>query len=195
MSGVVLRCPSCGTTKASGGECEACHEAQVRYYCTIHTPGRWLDSSVCPECGAQFGVADPASAAPAPPPRPRRPAPPATPRSAGPRPSREATIPARPERPRGYTSWPTRGPWGRRRPSEDEHEPRPRGEAIRDALERRLPELLREAARARRARDIEGPPIGVAAPGCLRAALLLMLFFLFVMFAVSTLLGSLFVSW
>ena len=56
-------------------------------------------------------------------------------------------------------------------------------------------ELLREAARARRARDIEGPPIGVAAPGCLRAALLLMLFFLFVMFAVSTLLGSLFVSW
>ena len=48
MSGVVLRCPSCGTTTAASGECEACREAQVRYYCTNHTPGRWLELAVVP---------------------------------------------------------------------------------------------------------------------------------------------------
>ena len=48
MSGVVLRCPSCGTTRAAPGECDACHEAQVRYYCTNHTPGRWLELAVVP---------------------------------------------------------------------------------------------------------------------------------------------------
>jgi hypothetical protein len=44
MSGVMLRCPSYGSTKATSGECEACHEAQVRYYCSNHTPERWLDT-------------------------------------------------------------------------------------------------------------------------------------------------------
>ena len=66
MSGVVLRCPSCGTTRAAPGECEACHEAQVRYYCTNHTPGRWLDSRSCPQCGSQFGVPDRPPAVPRP---------------------------------------------------------------------------------------------------------------------------------
>jgi hypothetical protein len=52
---VALRCPSCGTTKTTAGECEACHQAQVRYFCTNHTPGLWLYASTCPKCGARFG--------------------------------------------------------------------------------------------------------------------------------------------
>jgi hypothetical protein len=70
MSGVVLRCPNCGTVQPEDGECEACREAQVRYFCTSHTPGLWLDSEACAQCGARFG--DPAPAReppPAPPPR------------------------------------------------------------------------------------------------------------------------------
>jgi hypothetical protein len=61
---VVQRCPNCGTTRATPGECEACHEAQVRYFCTNHTPGVWLPSSQCPQCGARFG--EPARRAPVP---------------------------------------------------------------------------------------------------------------------------------
>ena len=53
MSDVVLRCPNCGTTQASAGECEACHEGNVRYYCPNHTPGRWLDGPTCAECEAR----------------------------------------------------------------------------------------------------------------------------------------------
>ena len=52
---VVLRCPSCGTTRPAPGECEACHEAVVRFYCTNHTPGLWLAEPSCPSCGARFG--------------------------------------------------------------------------------------------------------------------------------------------
>lgn len=55
MTGVVLRCPNCGTTKSSSGECEACHEAQVRYFCMSHNPGLWLDGPRCGQCGAVFG--------------------------------------------------------------------------------------------------------------------------------------------
>jgi hypothetical protein len=55
MSGVVLRCSNCGTVQAVAGECEACHEAQVRYFCTNHMPGLWLDEPACPQCGARFG--------------------------------------------------------------------------------------------------------------------------------------------
>ena len=44
MSVVVLRCPNCGTTQATPAECEACHEADVRWFCPNHTPGRWLDA-------------------------------------------------------------------------------------------------------------------------------------------------------
>jgi hypothetical protein len=55
MSGVVRRCSNCGTEQAGTGECEACHEAGVRYFCTNHTPGVWLDVPACPECGARFG--------------------------------------------------------------------------------------------------------------------------------------------
>ncbi len=47
MSAVVLRCPNCGTTQLAAGECDACHEADVRYWCANHTPGRWLDGPAC----------------------------------------------------------------------------------------------------------------------------------------------------
>ena len=70
MSGVVLRCPNCGTTQALQGECEACHEADVRYFCPNHTPGRWLDAPVCAFCGARIGGTRPRTATP--PPAPRR---------------------------------------------------------------------------------------------------------------------------
>ena len=66
---VVLRCPNCGTTQATSGECEACHEAQVRYFCTNHEPGIWLTGPTCPQCAARV-----APRPPAPIPRPRPPA-------------------------------------------------------------------------------------------------------------------------
>lgn len=68
MSGVVLRCPNCGTTRPSAGECDACHEAAVRLFCTNHTPGLWLAAERCATCGAQWG--DP----PRPPSEPPQPA-------------------------------------------------------------------------------------------------------------------------
>ena len=56
MSEVVIRCPNCGTTRGSPGECDACHEAETRYFCTNHAPGLWLDGPACAACGARFGV-------------------------------------------------------------------------------------------------------------------------------------------
>jgi hypothetical protein len=186
MSGVVLRCPSCGTTKASLGECEACHESQVRYYCTNHSPGRWLDSPSCSQCGSQFGVPDP------PPPqssRLGRPASPSPPSSTARPPSPAAPAPGPTAGRKGSTLWRTGGPWGGRIPGHERETSR-RVDAFRDALERGLPELLREAARARRPREVsDSPPIGLAATGCLRAALLLMLFFMLAFLAMPLLLG------
>jgi hypothetical protein len=75
VSGVVLRCPNCGTVQPVEGQCDACHEAAVRFFCTNHTPGLWLEGSACPQCGARFG--DPAPSRPAPAPvAPSRGAPP-----------------------------------------------------------------------------------------------------------------------
>lgn len=54
---VVLRCPACGTTQGHAGECEACSEGEVRYFCTNHDDGNWLDGPVCSRCGAKFGEA------------------------------------------------------------------------------------------------------------------------------------------
>jgi hypothetical protein len=70
---VVLRCPHCGTTQGAPGECHACSEADVRYFCRNHDPGRWLDAPTCPACGARFGERPP----PQPPgaPQTRRPMP------------------------------------------------------------------------------------------------------------------------
>ena len=64
MTGVIIRCPNCGTPQTALGECEACHEADTRYFCTNHEPGRWLDASACAVCGAQYGVKPAASPAP-----------------------------------------------------------------------------------------------------------------------------------
>ncbi len=68
MTGVVLRCPNCGTVHPEPGECAACHEAQVRCFCTNHSPGVWLNAEACPQCGARLG--DPAPVLPSPAPEP-----------------------------------------------------------------------------------------------------------------------------
>ncbi|MGI8673302.1 MAG: hypothetical protein ACR2LU_11935 [Luteitalea sp.] len=64
MSGVVLRCRTCGTTQDHPGECDACSEGPVAYFCGDHNPGLWLDEPVCGTCGARYGDA---RAKPAPP--------------------------------------------------------------------------------------------------------------------------------
>lgn len=95
MSGVVIRCPNCGTTQTALGECEACHEADARHFCPNHTPGRWLDGPSCSVCGARVG-AGPAGERPEPPPRrPARPRP-TSPRlgEALPPPSARPTVPS-----------------------------------------------------------------------------------------------------
>ncbi len=64
---VVQRCPTCGTTQSTAGECAACHEAQVRYFCTNHEPGLWLSGPTCPQCEARATLAArPSPATPAP---------------------------------------------------------------------------------------------------------------------------------
>lgn len=171
MSGVVLRCPSCGTARATPGECEACHEAQVRYYCTNHTPGRWLDASACPQCGARFGgsparpPAVPAAAgpirAPVPVPAPK-PAPVSAPRPAYP--------PAG-----GPTAGDARATRGHReRPPSIEEEAVDTRDPRIAARVARLQEMLRAAARARRmptgaapAPESPAAPIGRGVGGCL----------------------------
>ena len=61
---MVLRCPNCGTTQAARGECEACHESQVRYFCTNHSPGLWLKGPTCPSCAEAKGRASERPSAP-----------------------------------------------------------------------------------------------------------------------------------
>ena len=95
MSSVVLRCPNCGTTRATPGPCEACHAAEVRPYCTNHTPGLWLDGPACPQCGARLGEPDRPAPAPRPAPRPGVSPPPRRPAAprAAPRPERREEAP------------------------------------------------------------------------------------------------------
>lgn len=149
MSGVVLRCPSCGNTRATPGECEACHEAQVRYFCTNHSPGRWLDARACPQCGAQFG---------------ERARPPVAPRTG---------VPSR--RPEdGGGPWGRREPSA----APDDAPRAPEDTVPRDAPAAGLPELLEAASRARRAHR-EAMPSPEAMPtrprlgGCLMPLVLL----------------------
>lgn len=187
MTGVILRCPNCGTSKTTPGECEACHEAQVRYYCTNHKPGRWLDASVCPECGAKFG--DPARPA-------ARPVAPTTP----PRP-RAADVTAAPPRTDPPPAPPRTSatPWGRR---ERERSPGPdlgtgdESASVRDVRTARMLEILRAAARAGRMSrggtytTPEAPPVGAALGGCLMRFVILAMFLLIGFFVMVSLVGG-----
>ena len=182
MNGVALRCPHCGTTQSGSGECGACHEATVQYFCANHSPGRWLDGPSCTLCGARFGEARPAPRVPptrpsAPP--PSRGAPPAAgPRTApppirtAPPPRSEASFDPRTARP----APPTRSPWLRRGPSPSE--PRPRDADISgedaEAIRRRWTDVVR--SRMRPGFDAEAREPRSTLPGCSRAALLGVIF-------------------
>lgn len=176
MSGVVLRCPSCGTTKGAPGECEACHEAQVRYFCTNHTPGRWLDARACPHCGARFGepARPTAASTPAAPVRPRVPVP-----GAVPAPAPASTSTSRPKYPSARPPKASGGGSGDGR----ERLP-PAMDAGLDARAERVKrwsELLRAATRARpvpmeAAPDFKAAPTGRGLGGCLLRLVLLMVF-------------------
>ena len=139
---VVLRCPTCGTTQGHAGECEACSEGEVRYFCTNHDEGVWLDEPACSRCGAKFGD-PPRSAAKAPAPR----------------------APTGPPRPAGAPDFrpPARRPEAARRP-----EPVRRPEPARPAEPEVLPpttslgelieEIARERARTRARYEVEEAP-------------------------------------
>lgn len=162
MSGVVLRCQNCGTTSATAGECQACHEAEVRFFCTNHSPGIWLDNARCSGCGAAFGdlVAPPS----------------------GPSPRRELRPPVPPARKPQLTKR-ISGPWGRpARPAPIERSEKTSSD--RDYKPARPPtwsDLLREAAsRASRVRRepeyIPPPPLPLGAlSGCFIRAVFLMI--------------------
>jgi hypothetical protein len=155
MSGVVLRCQNCGTTQSTRGECQACHEQEVAFYCTRHTPGVWLNAPRCPQCGAEFGKAvPPPSVGRAPPSRRRREPPPRS-------------------RPPAETPSSRIDPWGRA----DAPAPPP---DTRTMLER----LLREHYRRRAERAIDERYVTrdsfrpALAGGCLRIVLLMFLMML-----------------
>ena len=168
---VVLRCPHCGTTKATTGDCEACHDAQVRYFCTNHTPGLWLEANSCLSCGARFG--EPArktsGSAPASGPRkrlaadPSRKRPRAPARASTPPPAEYASVEPRELDERVRSS--------RRPPAyEDARSPGASGMAL-------LQHLFRAALRtrympSRASRDHYAPRIRRGAGGCVKSLLL-----------------------
>lgn len=168
---VVLRCPNCGTTRATPGECEACHEAEVRSFCTNHTPGRWLDTTSCPECGARLGEPPRASAAATP--ASVRPTRPSSPARAPARAARSSSAPPAPY-PRASRPRIGAGAWTGSRPATHDTE----AEAGSDTP-RLLPwqKLLLAAVRARYmptrvSAARERAPIGRGLGGCLRRVLL-----------------------
>lgn len=189
MTAVVLRCPHCGTTRGTPGECEACHEEDVRYYCSNHSPGRWLDGPACGQCGARFG--EPARRPPAPVPAPARPraAPPAAaPRPGALRPGPPRRVPVRPrhreESEDRDSRWPPDVGAGRRAP--------PAGDGRRPPEEASLgfgwEDLLRHAERARSERA--APPMprmpaggGLRVGGCLVRLALMLVLLVFALFS------------
>ena len=205
MSGVVLRCPNCGTTRTAPGTCDACHEAEVRYYCTNHTPGLWLNAPTCTQCGARLGAPD-RPPAPPPPPSPRplpqrtpgRPGAPAA-ASAPSAPSATSTTSAtsapRPRfRPAGR---PGAVAPSRRREAEPDAEESllaPRGG--REAPVSSLQELLLAALQARRrprparSESREAPPRTTNPGGCLIRFVLLMVFLFLAMVSGMFLFGG-----
>jgi hypothetical protein len=154
MSAAVLRCPNCGTVQERAGECEACHDADVRLYCPNHTPGRWLDGAACPGAArAPTSTRSPAARAPV-----RR------------GPARHVRAPPDP-RPHRHAARPR---WGRRRarrPRLGARAPSPPSNAARRRTARaagRAPAGTRPASavrpasatvRARRARSARGGPV------------------------------------
>jgi hypothetical protein len=172
MSGVVLRCANCGTTQSTSGECQACHEQNVRFYCTRHTPGLWLTMPVCSQCGAEYGKdLPPKERAP---PRPG----PATRR-----------FPKRPERSEKGSDRP--GPWG---PLASRDEPReePRGLDSRAAIDRLLREYYRRRHRVDEDTDVviaRGTSVRPLAGGCLRIVLIFFLLSMLMMYVLSSLGG------
>lgn len=189
MSTVVLRCPNCGTTQASPGECEACHEAQVAFFCTSHIPGRWLDAPTCPQCGARFGDAS-RSARTMPPPATR------------PTQVTQEREPLREPGPPGpwTRSPPSRGPSGpvahpttTYLPPSDREESR---SAERDVMTRRLRDILMRgppAGRYPEGRLPEKPGLPTprnAAVGLIRRLMMLALLFFVAMFLLSLFAGG-----
>ena len=178
---VVLRCPTCGTRQGHAGECEACLEGEVRYFCTGHEEGIWLEGAVCSGCGAKFGDA------------PRKP--PASPAPSVPTRSADFRRPVRrrpPERPldvdvRG------RPPRGSERAKPGEPEVLPRTPSLGELLE----EIRERRARARgryevEVRGTEPPAPRVALPfvGCLvRAVGLMVLLVVVIIFLVLLVAG------
>jgi hypothetical protein len=189
MSRVVLRCPNCGTTQAGTGECEACHEAQVSYYCTNHSPGHWLEAPTCPQCGARFG--EPSPVIKTPPPLATRPTP---------------VTPARqPAREPGPSS-----PWTRSAPRRGSSEPvssatvpslpppvreDPRA-AEREAMTRRLRDIVMRGPAASRYPEVRRAELPDPRPprngmvGFIRRLMLLAFFFMAAMFLLSLFSGG-----
>ena len=159
MSVVVQRCPNCGTTQARPGECEACHDADVRWFCPNHAPGRWLDAPSCAACGAT-AERDPAARRPTPPPpvppHLRRESP-GTPGTPGAPPGRSRRAPrvtdtrSAPLPPRRPIESPPRDPSPRPTREEPRWEEPPRATPGATPLEELDPYA------ARRGRDIAGP--------------------------------------
>lgn len=165
---VVLRCPSCGTTRSTPGECEACHDAQVRYFCTNHKPGQWLTDGTCPHCGARFGeVVRRAPAAPA---------------------ADRARPPARARAPRAPISRPSSAPPVALEPAEFEWRARERSPRADVELAPGTPgmplwlRVVRDAAARSRDRsgrteaERESPAIARSLGGCLVRVMLVALF-------------------
>ena len=161
MNGVVLRCANCGTIQNSPGECQACHEENVRFYCTQHSPGRWLNTPVCEQCGAEYGKNTPLRRAE------QRPAPPAAP----PRRTR-----------RGAGAPRSRTPWGAPTPDST-------SDVASTDTRRTIERLLREYY-SRRPRPPEGMEVArgasAVAGGCLRIVLVAFLFMMLIMFMLSS---------
>ena len=167
MTGVVLRCPNCGTVRSTEGQCEACHEASVRYFCTNHAPGVWLESAACPQCGARFGDPTERKSAPveAPITRPAIVRPPAT------RPADDRS---------------SIGPWDTEAPPEyspaDDRAGRP--DPLRVLLEAMMAASRARSARVERPRYEEVEPVRRRGGGCFgRLLMLIVLIIAFIVMA------------
>ena len=187
--GVALRCPTCGTTQSHRGECEACSEGEVRYFCSNHNPGLWLDAPVCTACGAELGAA------------PSRPAE-ATVAGAAPTVSRRRTRPdLPPPLPRGGG---TPSPGMRPSTGVKRSPPKaadPEDTAVRPSLEDVLVDMLEEGERTRppveeapwRERMAAAPRTSFPFVGCLvRLLLFVLLIIALAIFGLFLLMGGAF---